>query len=57
MNNTLTYNLNFVDTLSTLAHISPMSNQQVLITKQSDNGKDSLFVTSNTSDKRSLLYS
>lgn len=57
MNNTLTYDLNFVDTLSTLAHISPMSNQQVLITKQKDKQSEKLFVTSNTSDKRSLLYS
>ena len=57
MNNTLTYDLNFVDTLSTLAHISPMSNQQVLITKQKDKNSEKLFVTSNTSDKRSLLYS
>ena len=57
MNNTLTYDLNFVDTLSTLAHISPMSNQQVLITKQKDKKSEKLFVTSNTSDKRSLLHS
>lgn len=53
MNNTLSYNINFIDTLSTLAHISSQSNQQVLIAKQDDK----LFVTNNTSDKRSLLHS
>lgn len=52
MNHNLTYNLDFIDTLSTLAHISPMSNQQVLITKRKDkSGDEKLFVTSNTSDK------
>ena len=47
MNNKLSYDINFIDTLSTLAHISPQSNQQVLIAKTDDK----LFVTSNTSDK------
>lgn len=52
MNHNLTYKLDFIDTLSTLAHISPMSNQQVLIAKRKDkSGADQLFVTSNTSDK------
>ena len=47
MNHKLSYNIDFIDTLSTLAHISPQSNQQVLIAKTDDK----LFVTSNTSDK------
>lgn len=53
MNNKLSYKIDFIDTLSTLAHISSQSNQQVLIAKR-DN---TLFVTNNTSDKRSILYS
>lgn len=47
MNHALSYNIDFIETLSTLAHISSQSNQQVLIAKNDNK----LFVTNNTSDK------
>ncbi len=53
--NALNYDINFVETLSTLAAISPNQSKGVIVAKTENSSK--LFVTSNTRRPECLLYS
>lgn len=51
--NSLNYDITFIDTISSLAGISPLTTKSVIISKDSETNK--LFITSNTNDQ-SVYY-